>query len=385
MSASGVATIVLASCLIVSSVGGQSPQPRPPGPIGFPFNRPSPDLLYSAARLPELTYTNSSYGLSFRFPSNFVLHLGEYERGVYSPSYDPAETLIVNLEIPSEFWMGTNVAVPMLFVGVNPKLSSESCIELVAPDGSSSGAPFKVTIDGIQVVGRNQTRQGTGRGMQFGTQAIYQRQYAGYRNGVCYEFEIDMAIQDFSRISRSPFGPVPAVDLDRIFAELEAIVLTAKFAEPDLSPAGDKAKNGRVTKPWETSLQFPKELAATGALADWQIQYPPGVSRRFFPLMNSGSVDSEDSFSIKFEYDSSLDRAAASAEIDGLAAKVVQLVQKNGWKLSSAGVHRGFEHYVKGPASVDVMGWNSRCTMNSPCTGRDSLAVTVYVPVRSTD
>lgn len=357
------------------------PTSTAPNTIGFGgYRRASSESLYAAARPPELTYTNSVYGLAFRFPSNFTLHLGNYGRGVFSSHSDQGEILLVTNMIPSGFWMGTNAAVMSLLVGVNPGISMESCTALVAPDEWTSGAALNLTIDGLEFKGRNEIEKSTGRGMQFGVENIYQRQYTGYSHGVCYEFEIDMVTADQSRMRMT--GGLVQVDLDRVFAELEAIILTAKIEGPNPGALAAGAKREHITKPWETPLRFPKELAGMEELADWDIQYPAGVQPERFPYKICGIGESSRHMPITFGYGSSLDDAAANAAVDKLSAGVTRLIQKNGWKLSAVpgGMQSGTPNcYARDSVFVELTKGTSRCTMNSPCSVHDELVVTVYI------
>lgn len=353
-------------------------------PLGFPWNRPSLESLYAAARPPELTYTNAVYGISFRFPSNFVLHLGDYERGIYSSKNDRGEILLVSEEIPSEFWMGTNAAAIMLFVGVQPNLSAESCSTLAESDEWTSGDALKLKVGGVELKGRTEIQKGNGRGMQFGVENIYLRQYTGYAHGICYEFDIDTATLDQTRVRGSQ--RIVQVDPDRIFAELESIILTVKFEQPESSALGAEAKRGRVTKPWETSLRIAKELAGLEKLADWDIRYPAGASETQSQYRVCGEKEVGNFLPITFWYGSPLDAAAATAVVDRLNAGVIELLEKNGWKLHRSPPGAGVaDCYAKELTFVELGKGTSRCTMNSPCNAYDELYVTVYVPASVRD
>lgn len=373
-------------CFGVTTSRAQTPPPdiMKRRPLGFGWNRPSLESLYAAARPPELTYTNAVYGISFRLPSNFVLHLGDYERGVYSSKNDRGEILLVSEEIPSEFWMGTNTAAIMLFVGVQPNLTAESCSTLAEPDEWTSGETLKLNVGGLELKGRTEIQKGNGRGMQFGGENIYRRQYTGYAHGICYEFDIDMTTLDQRRV-RTPQGIVQ-VDPEQIFAELESIILTVKIEQPNSSALGTETKKGSVTKPWETHLRIPKDLAGLEKLADWDIRYPAGASQTGSQYRVCGTNELGNFLPITFRYGSSLDAAAANAAVDKMNADVIELLEGNGWKLhkSPPGAWVA-DCYAKELAFVEFGKGTSRCTMNSPCNTYDELHVTVYVPVTVPD
>jgi hypothetical protein len=382
----GLGAVMVLGCFGVAISRAQTPPPdnMKRRPLGFGWNRPSLESLYAAARPPELTYTNAVYGIAFRFPSNFVLHLGDYERGIYSSKNDRGEILLVTDEIPSEFWMGTNAAAITLFLGVQPSLSVESCSALAEPDEWTSGETLKLKVDGVELKGRTEIQKGDGRGMQSGVGNIYQRQYTGYAHGICYEFDIDMTTLDQTRI-RTPQGIVQ-VDPERIFAELESIILTVKFEQPISSAFGAEAKKGRVTKPWETNLRIPKDLAGLERLADWDIRYPAGASQVGSRYPVCGTTEVGNFLPITFWYGSPLDAAAANAAVDKMNADVIELLKKNGWQLHRSPPGAGVaDCYAKELTFVEFGKGTSRCTMNSPCSTYDELYVTVYMPISVPD
>jgi hypothetical protein len=378
--------VMVLGCFGATTSRAQTPPPdiTKSRPLGFGWNRPSLESLYAAARPPELTYTNAVYGISFRFPSNFVLHLGDGERGIYSSKNDPDKILLVTDEIPSEFWMGTNAAAIMLFVDVQPNLSVESCSALAEPDEWTSGETLKLQVDGVELKGRTEIQKGNGRGIQSGVGNIYRRQYTGYAHGICYEFDIDMATFDQTRI-RPPQGIIQ-VDPERIFAELESTILAVKFERPNSSALGTEAKKGRVTKPWETNLRIPKDIAGLEKLADWDIRYPAGASQARSQYRVCGTTEVGNFLAITFWYGSALDAAAANAAVDKMNADVIELLKKNGWNLHRSPPGAGVaDCYAKELTFAEFGKGTSRCTMNSPCNTYDEFSFTVYVPITVPD
>jgi hypothetical protein len=376
--------LLLLGFLAASRVQGQSSPSNVESlkPFGFGGYRASPESIYTAARPPELTYSNSGYGFSFRFPSNFILHLREYSLGAISSHDDRGEILLVTDELPSGFWMGTNASVITLVVGVNPAITKESCAALVSPDEWTSGSVLKLMAHGVELKGRTEIERSTGRGGQFGIEDNYERQYTGYSHGVCYEFEIFLLTADQSRIRMQR---LVQVDLERIFTEMESIILTAKFEMPNPQGMAAGVKTERVTKPWETSLPFPKELTELGELTDWSIQYPPGVplpsfvSQSQFKICGRGKSGSFIPITFVYGANSSLDDAAANAAVEKLNAEVTHVIRKNGWKMRST------DCYTNGSAFVAFGKGTDRCTMNSPCRVASNLSVTIYTPVPPLD
>jgi hypothetical protein len=176
------------------------------------------------------------------------------------------------------------------------------------------------------------------------------------------------------------------VDPGRIFAELETIVLTVKFEPPNPSVVDTEAKKGSVTKPWDTNLRIPKELAGLENLANWDIRYPAGAAHIGSQYRLCGTNEVSDFLPITFWYGSPLAGAAANAAVDKLNAGVIELLKKNGWRLHESPRGAGVaDCYAKELTFVESGKGTSSCTMNSPCNVYNELFVTVYVPVSVPD
>lgn len=236
----------------------QPPGPTPARPVGSApmwSRQASPDLLYTAARPPELTYTNSTYGISFRFPSNFYFdklsRIGPAAQRNVKRHGDPEEILLASVVIPLGFGAGTNASGADLLVGVNPGLSRESCAALTATDKQTMGRARNLSAGGLELSGRSTIEEN----VPPGPMDTYRREYTGYANGVCYEFEVGFALINPARL-RSPW-PVAPADVGRLYAELEAMILTAQFTKPIPAAKPAQTMTEHVTYPWETSLPFP--------------------------------------------------------------------------------------------------------------------------------
>jgi hypothetical protein len=349
----------------------------------------SPEIVYNAARPPELTYTNSSYGLSFRFPSNFLFDklssFGPAAQRNMKPGGDPGEILLAGVLIPPGFAMATNATGILLLVGVNPKLSMEACAALVAPDDRSMEEELKLTVAGVVLTGRTEIEKNVSPGHM----DKYGRRFTGYSNGLCYEFEISFALIPLDQRS-APSGRIPT-DTGRLFTEMETIVQTAAFTKPMLpsAPAGAMAEH--VTQPWETSLPFPKELSALEDLADWKVHYPTGApSMHYAPIRRGprkicGTEDADRYLEITFDYSAgaSVDNDAANAAADKLSADVIRLIGKNGWQpvYTAGNSPSEFEGcHTNGSVFLTTHRGTGRCTAHSPCTVWDIVSVSVFIP-----
>jgi len=382
--------------LLVLSLGGlltvmapesraQSIQPPSAGSTPGPGpRRGSPENLYAAARNPELTYTNLTYGISFRYPSNFyfqkLLAFGKSANPNRSGYGDPDETLLAVVTIPEVFARGTNASSPQLLVGINPQLPIESCSRLSRPTENESGPSGSLTIDATEFTWQQESHKSSGPDAE-----IYRRYYTGYAHGVCYEFQMEVITLNIN--SPRYRGVGAAVDVSRVFAELEAILLSSTIRVVSPNPVG--TPDEYVTKPWQTSFPFPKELAGLGDLADWQIRYPTGGGPLLrlsptFKICGVGDSDEYQTISFNYGVSPSLDNASANVAVDLLNAKVVNSIEKNGWRPVKAEPGTPLTEtegcYVKDSVFITVGKGTGRCTMNSPCTVSDISSIDFFIP-----
>lgn len=371
----------------------QPPGPTPARPVGSApmwSRQASPDLLYTAARPPELTYTNSTYGISFRFPSNFYFdklsRIGPAAQRNVKRHGDPEEILLASVVIPLGFGAGTNASGADLLVGVNPGLSRESCAALTATDKQTMGRARNLSAGGLELSGRSTIEEN----VPPGPMDTYRREYTGYANGVCYEFEVGFALINPARL-RSPW-PVAPADVGRLYAELEAMILTAQFTKPIPAAKPAQTMTEHVTYPWETSLPFPRELSGLGDMADWKIVYPtqaPGpipLGIRAPKICGRAAGDAYMWIIFNDVPGAGLEDGAAEAAAAKLNNNVLRLIREKGWRpVSAADASHGeaARCYEKDSVYIETTVFSGRCTALSGCGAKDAVTLSVYVPIDS--
>jgi hypothetical protein len=136
-------------------------------------------------------YNNPAYGVSFRYPRNFLLAEG-------SDSEDPAilnaqeelaarqpgSTLAVTVTIPPDAYPNTTFRSGTLQLVVNPTVTPETCQSFVVPldDVNTFGS---TAIQGITFNWRQRGSAAMGTG-------YLNRDYAGFSSGTCYEFLLEV-------------------------------------------------------------------------------------------------------------------------------------------------------------------------------------------------
>jgi hypothetical protein len=379
LSLSGLVTLMVPESHAQSIQAQNAGSTLDPGP-----RRGSPEKLYAASRNPELTYTNLTYGISFRYPSNFyfqkVLAYGKSANPNRFGYGDPEETLLAVITIPEVFSRGTNASSPQLLVGINPQLPRESCSRLSRLAQNESGPSGSLTIDGTEFSWQQDIHKPNGPDAE-----IYRRYYTGYAHGICYEFQMQVLTLNVNSSRHRDMGA--AVDVNRVFAELEAILLSSTIRVAATNPAG--TPDEYVTKPWQTSLPFPKELSGLGDLADWQIRYPTGGGPLIglWParkICGVGDPDEHQTISFNYSVNPALNNATANVAVDALNARIVKLIEKNGWQpvKSKPGIPPSETEgcYVKDSVFITVGKGTGRCSMNSPCTVSDISSIDFFIP-----
>jgi hypothetical protein len=164
-------------------------------------------------------YNNPAYGVSFRYPRTYSLAEEDLADGSslktqqQLQSDQPGALLIATVEIPSDAYPNTTFSEGHLQFAVNPQATAESCRSFVAPpDSDGSGAADKTIVQGIPFYWRD-------RGL-ITSESTFNRDYAGYSNGTCYEF----FLQVVSTPASSSAVPINQADLGKILRPFEKTI-----------------------------------------------------------------------------------------------------------------------------------------------------------------
>jgi hypothetical protein len=202
-------------------------------------------------------YRNPSYGISFRYPRNYVLlepKSGPQQEALHNPeqasdqtpnqapeqapqetkeqdSIDSADSdflltqqsleadqpgghLVASVLIPDDAYPNTTFAGGHLQFVVNPHATAESCRAVVAPpDSASAAALHDLFLQDIRFQWRD-------RGSSAPSIHSDGREYAGFFGGACYEF----FLQAVSTPSADSDHPASRADLAKILRPLEKSV-----------------------------------------------------------------------------------------------------------------------------------------------------------------
>jgi hypothetical protein len=194
-------------------------------------------------------YHNPGYGISFRYPRNYVLLEPKLD-SQQSPQQNPAQDaeqaplqnkdqdsidsadsdllltqqsleadqlgalLVATVLIPDDAYPNTTFASGHLQFVVNSQATAESCRALVAPlDSPSLAAPHDLFLKDIHFQWRD-------RGSVAPSILSAGREYAGFSGGACYEF----FLQAVSTPATDSVLPTPQADFAKILRPLEKSV-----------------------------------------------------------------------------------------------------------------------------------------------------------------
>jgi hypothetical protein len=239
-SSNGMGTSPSAASLAKPSGGPSSAQ-------GFahPSKHPARDSEFSV-------YRNPAYGISFRYPRNYVLlePKSDRQQDPQQPEQTPEQApeqakeqandqnsadaadsdflltqesleadqpgalLVASVLIPDDAYPNTTFGGGHLQFVVNPRATTESCRALVAPpDSPSPAAPHDLFLQDIHFEWRD-------RGSSTPGIRSAGREYIGFSGGACYEF----FLQAVSTPSADSVFPTAQADLAKILRPLEKSV-----------------------------------------------------------------------------------------------------------------------------------------------------------------
>ena len=173
------------------------------------------------------TYQNADYGISFEYPSNWIVKPGDTANGDYGfyTQYD-SNTIssLITVEIPPSLYPGTNFEGGYFNLSIGKQLKQNQCSALLPPFGPNNIPDKVIVIDGVTF-----TRYAAG-GVAAGTDE-YAENYTGYTNGTCYEFNLgDTTGNDISPTGTKMSGSANDIPV------LEGVLSSIKFTGSTTAP-----------------------------------------------------------------------------------------------------------------------------------------------------
>jgi hypothetical protein len=235
---SGVFLLITNGCSKGSSKPASIEQPTPINPQTVmtpavspvvsvqPTVTPKPAKKRVQHKAPMATYTEPSYGVSFRYPKSYILKTDD-EQKLDLSELGPVQTdfiqaggvTVAALEMPRSSYPGTDFTTAFFSVSVNSALSKDQCQLFAFPKSEHTEnepmVPAKVKLGGTDFTMVE----------DFGDSAKKQprmKYFHHFENGNCYEFSMGLGTVDDNVAGLKP------VNRSLVFGKLEQILASVK-------------------------------------------------------------------------------------------------------------------------------------------------------------
>jgi hypothetical protein len=194
-----------------------------PAPVVTP--KPARKRVQRAA--PMTTYSEPNYGLSFRYPKNYILKSGDEKpadrAGLGPPQTNfiqPGAVTVASLELPRASYPGTDFTAGFFSVSVNSAISRDQCEQFAFPKSehpeNEPGNVSKVKIAGMEYSMVEDFGDSTSK-------EPHLKYFHHFENGSCYEFSMGLGTVDSNIAGLKP------VNRSLVFGKLEQILASVKL------------------------------------------------------------------------------------------------------------------------------------------------------------
>jgi hypothetical protein len=214
------------------SVAAQLPPPISATPISASTaSQPPAKKKPRQRKLAASTYTNPTYGVSFRYPTYGSLKEGE-QANLELDGLGPLETNFIHpggdtisaVELPRKLYTGTDFNAAFFNVSVNPKLTAEQCQQFAFPETTDATDPV---VSSKTKVGATEFQAVEGFAGEENRQADV-KYYHVFQNGSCYEFAL--GLETAAQATPDEIKPaVKPVNRNEVFRQLNWILSTVKI------------------------------------------------------------------------------------------------------------------------------------------------------------
>jgi hypothetical protein len=183
------------------------------------------------------TYNNPEEGISLRYPRNYSLEEGDVEEHSFFlkrqedlDSEQPGATLVATILIPEDGYPNTTFEHGSLQLVTNEGATERSCrnTSLV---GAGAVTRRSALFQAIVLWGSEEQSETAGT-------KIWERAYAGYSQGTCYEFLLTVASEE----AADPDGFKKPADTNKIMKQLEKIVSSTQVFPKSATPTTESSE-----------------------------------------------------------------------------------------------------------------------------------------------
>jgi hypothetical protein len=187
------------------------------------------------------TYSNPEYGVTFQYPRNYPLDEGPLDAETFQniaglrsqeelESEQPGGVLAATIIVPDDSFPNTTFAGGSLQFAVNRYLAGEGCrnypVERLGDSGGSNGSK---AIQGVLFAWADSDAGD-------GDTEFFERDYAGFANGTCYEFFVRVGV-----VNGDDSEHVKQLNQKKVVGQLEKIVGSMQWQARDVSVLDRKA------------------------------------------------------------------------------------------------------------------------------------------------
>jgi hypothetical protein len=214
--------------VVPSAAAPASPATTTPEPKKVAKKRPS-----------TVTYSDQTYGVSFRYPRKYTLKSGDQIDSASLPMdfRQPGGVTAVSVELPKGLYPSTDLTSAFFRVSVNKGLTENECGQFALPQSLGSdkdpGQPSRVALGTLEM---QEVENISGEEMKRADTKYYHL----FQNGACYEFSLGLSTE-----SDVKDDGTSTIDREKVFQRLETILATVKV-KPEATP---QAAAGAVATP----------------------------------------------------------------------------------------------------------------------------------------
>jgi hypothetical protein len=221
-----ISLLLILSAILLSGCHSSHAKSAPSQPFAAAAEtRALPAAKHSPRDSALAVYHNPAYGISFRYPRNYLLHdASDSEDSEISEAQEqltsdqPGSNLVALISIPSDAYPNTTFYSGTLQFIVNPALTPETCVASVVADSlDQKDSIGTIMISGVPFYwlqsGELAQHRGTSR-----------RVYNAFIHDACYEFQLQVTTEP----STDPGLSQKPTDSAKILHQLDKIVTTVQ-------------------------------------------------------------------------------------------------------------------------------------------------------------
>lgn len=192
-----------------------------------PTAAPKPAKKRVQHKAPMATYTEPAYGVSFRYPKNYILKAGDEPQRdlaglgpVQTDFIQPGAVTVAAIELPRASYPGTDFTSGFFSVSVNSAISQQQC-ELFAFPKVEHPENEPSAVSKVKLAGKEYAMvEDVGNAAKNDPHTKY---FHHFENGNCYEFGLGLNTTDADIAGLKP------VNRSLVFGRLEQILASVKL------------------------------------------------------------------------------------------------------------------------------------------------------------